>query len=1087
MQLMSLTSIKADSLTPASDTIFMAPVKARAYSSFYESDDSPGTSYIPKAPNAAGLVQHIDCPVSYYTGTPDISIPLYDIDVHGYKIPITLNYHASGIRVAQESTWVGLGWELSPGGMVSRTVKCSDDFHEYADSYFGNIGQGYLNAPEALNPSAEYFIDTGPGGGNTLVKDSEPDIFFYSIPGSRGKFLIDKSRGPVLLNCEGASNVKIELTGQIVSGFGSYTFAIIDVLGNRYEFDRKEVTYSYSRAGDLNRNLRSATVFDENRDDVEFRYEAPFKYTSSWLLSKITTALGKEIDFSYSEEWTQLPTQESVRRYHGVSAVQEGGHSPRPSAPQYSCSKTVVKGYRLTSIAWDSGTIDFASSAREDLKGWEGYAPPLKLDRMTVCDKAGRVVRQYRLSYNYLNSERTGQYAHVFKRLMLEKVTDCLDTCVCYSMDYYTDHGMPAKNSNNTDYWGYANGIEQGAEYYPLVYSINTDKWYNGADKTSHISFMRQGTLQSLTSPTGECSRFIFEGRTMSADTVFVSAKVSGSLGAFYAYETDTYEDCPRERATTIKFEDDTIIDISGYAETTTGMPDDYWLYDNETWPVFRVYRLKSDGTKYEDYFYSLTVPAELRTTNIVDYGNYSLGLPAGTYSFEVYSPVKDGFFVIYYNYLGRVAKPGSAVEMGGMRIKEIQGTETRHFTYQGDITLITPVNCYFTEEMGFSDDNDYYDFCYLVQSSETTIPTSTLKSGYIFGSGNVTETKDGYTYHCRTFYNAEEEHPYVNLFLPAEENYYNGLLTEEKIGSPNKVLRHDIYEYSSHDTTNVYGFIYNDYQANYHPYTYSIEYPLLDRKVSMIYGDNGCRTDTTTYAYNHDHQVSEATLLDNGVAYTRQYIYPGQLSGSVYSVMCDRHMVGIPVETRLLLDRQIIKASRTVYMNQDGRILPLTVSSTESEGLIPADQLYSKFHVETTFTNYSEFGNPREIIVPGERTVVLWGYGGCRPVAEIKNATYVEVSHLLGTSLIQRVEESVQPSASDVEAINGLRNLLPSANIVTMEWQPLGNVTSITDGRGFRTDYEYDSSGRLVEESFTDDGSKYVLKTHKYHYHAGQ
>lgn len=85
------------------------------------------------------------------------------------------------------------------------------------------------------------------------------------------------------------------------------------------------------------------------------------------------------------------------------------------------------------------------------------------------------------------------------------------------------------------------------------------------------------------------------------------------------------------------------------------------------------------------------------------------------------------------------------------------------------------------------------------------------------------------------------------------------------------------------------------------------------------------------------------------------------------------------------------------------------------------------------------------------------------------------------------RVEESVQPSASDVEAINGLRNLLPSANIVTMEWQPLGNVTSITDGRGFRTDYEYDSSGRLVEESFTEDGSKYVLKTHKYHYHAGQ
>lgn len=167
--------------------------------------------YVPVSPNASSLAIFSDYPVSYYTGVPDISIPLYEINIDGYKLPISLNYHASGIRMDQEASWVGLGWALNAGGVISRTVKCYDDFLEY--TYPGkSLRAGYYNGPEANNPTVNDYFQTvfdGTVARKELITDSEPDIFSYSLPGFSGKFLIDKSRGAVLFNK--ADNIKIEV------------------------------------------------------------------------------------------------------------------------------------------------------------------------------------------------------------------------------------------------------------------------------------------------------------------------------------------------------------------------------------------------------------------------------------------------------------------------------------------------------------------------------------------------------------------------------------------------------------------------------------------------------------------------------------------------------------------------------------------------------------------------------------------------------------------------------------------------------------------------------------------------------------
>lgn len=74
------------------------------------------------APSASSLGKYGDIPVSYFTGVPNISIPIYNIQSGPLNLPISLSYHSSGVKVGEMASWVGLGWTLNAGGIITRTV-----------------------------------------------------------------------------------------------------------------------------------------------------------------------------------------------------------------------------------------------------------------------------------------------------------------------------------------------------------------------------------------------------------------------------------------------------------------------------------------------------------------------------------------------------------------------------------------------------------------------------------------------------------------------------------------------------------------------------------------------------------------------------------------------------------------------------------------------------------------------------------------------------------------------------------------------------------------------------------------------------
>ena len=1031
--------------------------------------------FVPKSPTVSSMMQFVDIPVSHYTGIPNISIPIYEIDIDELKIPINLNYHSSGIRVDQEASWVGLGWALDVGGVINRTIKCGDDFYEYSPT--NHIEEGYLTAPEVneINYAellGHYYLQEF-----TIIyylkADSEPDIFSYSLPNVKGKFLIDKSRGTVLL--DKSTNVKIEL----IENDRSKQFQITTPDGVKYVLSLPETTYSYNRNGYLNKNYTINNKFDEDESFLDKIYSSPFKYTSSWFLTEIITPTNKHIYFNYNTESCQYPVQESLCKYNDIESknLYSG-----PKLYEYSCSKTIVDTHCLKSIEWDGGVIEFETSNREDIKGRINTTSPRKLDKVNIFDASNNLVKGWKFDYSYFNESYSGNAPHVFKRLKLLSVSNIHDLTAKYNFNYYEKISFPAKNSKNTDYWGFYNGINQGEHYHSPA--KDASKLYHGADKTPNLQYTQTGILTSIQHPTKGYTQLVYEGNQYSAtpSTSTVTHHQTSHLNVYKESQYDTYSNYEEYDSETITLHTITDFEILGFAENESCQMDPDIQYDDENYTVFCLSRLNSQNEK--NPIVSYTVPNVLKGESCsYDYPILNITLATGTYLFEAIAQAKDVWFCFNYSYdKTETVTMDSVMYGGGLRIAKIIGPKNADYTYTGGKILIDPIVSYnhthiSTDDLDFTDRGTYF-----VQMSESTIPLSTLKSGNIVGYDKIKEThSDDYTVY--EFYN-DMELTTDCPFVPSELNCYNGLpkrtIHYNKFGNKMKEI---IYTQSEEDQFKaVHGFFYLPpfgglEQIN--PYTYYIYYPKLSQQTTIIYESNGNHTISYDYTYDENFQLKKTAWDMDGDLYIQENIYPTELSDTISQIMTDSYMIGIPVEKRLLKNNSIIKGLRTIYSHVSGMILP----NLEQELLFEQSNYSREYYTKLKYLNYNTYGKTQQIVYNGEHITYLWGYKSQYPIAEIKNATFQQVEQLLTMDFISQLANKDIPSESDWTKINNLRNQLPFAEVRTFTYKPLVGILTDTDRRGFTTYYTYDNSGRLIEIYIKEGSTKHILKKHEYHY----
>ncbi len=131
-------------------------------------------------------------------------------------------------------------------------------------------------------------------------------------------------------------------------------------------------------------------------------------------------------------------------------------------------------------------------------------------------------------------------------------------------------------------------------------------------------------------------------------------------------------------------------------------------------------------------------------------------------------------------------------------------------------------------------------------------------------------------------------------------------------------------------------------------------------------------------------------------------------------------------------------------------------------------------------YQSYDKYGNPTRISKDGEFEDVsyIWGYKGQRVVAEIRGGSF----SALGQTLIDRVTSAVSPSSADMAAIEALRNnhSLDGSRITTYYYDSALNLEQLVMPNGTKTNYEYDSFGRL---SCVKDHNGKVIESYQYNY----
>jgi YD repeat-containing protein len=488
---------------------------------------------IPPSPDAAALGKYGNIPISTYTGIPAINIPLYDVSYRDVNIPISLSYHATGVTIQEDASWVGLGWTLNVGGVITRTVRAGDDMQTCNDGY-SNLHMSYQGYP--YDPS--YYDDADFNKRVCLNEiDPEPDIFYFNFLGKSGSFVFEKGQDPNSNFIVGTplKAEKIEIKYDKIN----HKWQVRTADGYSYYFGTVEITETLHGTAQYGQGPEGIT-WDGitggflTYDDI---------VVSAWYLDKIVTPLGEEVNYSYDSKANNVLTylygsaRVSINDFKQtiLSPDAFGNTNCYVPSEKGSADKTFTFHVYLKEISHPMGKIIFNKSLRDDMMpamltynlpylnwapywmNWSLYGPQ-KLDNIIFQDNAGATVKRIELVYDYFNAQVTDETKYKFRRLKLDKVRECggLQDCISYFELFYEEsHPLPSKYSNAMDFWGYYNGAHTNISRVPYgtYWDVEQKKYLfvGDADRQPNANFMTAGTLKKITYPTGGTTEFEFE------------------------------------------------------------------------------------------------------------------------------------------------------------------------------------------------------------------------------------------------------------------------------------------------------------------------------------------------------------------------------------------------------------------------------------------------------------------------------------------------------------------------------------------------------------------------------------------------
>lgn len=465
---------------------------------------------IPPAPVAMELQKYINYPVDLSNGLVKISIPLYEIVDGDIRIPITLNYHASGIKPGIRSNgWLGDGWSLNTGPSLSRNINGLPDEAYYSYYMLANSQPTNQQLNMVANQKADIALDE----------------FYYTLLNTSGRLYfkrdINNNLKPVTIPID-----PIKITLPVANKFDR-NINISDTKGLQYYFGGTDQTlqdflidtgWSYDhvpigwKINKIYSPLTNRTVsFDYSSITGETPY---FRATDAVIiLDEINTYIPNAPiimiadSTSYVDDYNlytyNYGNQQLVLHTNHNEVVMPAGYSA-PSRGKTTMTHTYSE---IKSIRFSGGYVVFTKNEN----GRSG------LTSIRVYDNNNSLVKQIEFVQYTIGSQTT---------LYLDKIkvtSSSPSDIEQYSFTYKAF--VLNKETRSLDKWGYYNGAHNST----LVPTVNTQVVVDnqtkivpitipGGNREPNETAMQAGMLTDITYPTGGSTHFTYEAHRYQDD-----------------------------------------------------------------------------------------------------------------------------------------------------------------------------------------------------------------------------------------------------------------------------------------------------------------------------------------------------------------------------------------------------------------------------------------------------------------------------------------------------------------------------------------------------------------------------------------
>lgn len=442
-----------------------------AYIQSFGQEPQLNQNLIPPTPDVVAFAKNGLTPVTLFSGTPNISVPIIDLKSTKLDLPISLSYNYNGYQPNQDASWVGMGWNITSGGVITRVV---NGLYDEKSNNVISHWDDYANIGDLIN-NTDYMQDVGEGRA-----DPEPDLYIFNFNGYSGKFILI-----------GNNAFLFPYQDIIIKRIGVY-FNITTEDGTIYTFG-------------LGSGAQEVTTVPETDES----------YISAWYLSKIQSAdLKDTIDFTYTS-FSARPGLNSLSENYTVSYkvpngcdVTSGGQA---WGAQWNLGGT-VSAKRLINITSTNAIVDFIpeDNPRLDIGGSQ-YQNAYALKEIDIKNKSGDLLRKAIFYHSYFPGNTQLKLSSFVIKGSYNQQSDSEN----YRFSYQNETSSFPKGTRGIDKWGYYNGKDNNSMLFDQTLGLSSYAYPVG-DRRVDSLYCARGILNKITYPTGGYTTFEYENNKLS-------------------------------------------------------------------------------------------------------------------------------------------------------------------------------------------------------------------------------------------------------------------------------------------------------------------------------------------------------------------------------------------------------------------------------------------------------------------------------------------------------------------------------------------------------------------------------------------